>query len=107
MLDVLEHPRTSFQVSTSQFIVESGIPLPPRTYGRGRDYKYPFPHMQAGDSFEVPLASYTPRSGRSTLKKLQTSLANVARGYASRNNPSAKFAIRKTSDTTVRVWRIA
>jgi hypothetical protein len=103
MLSVLERPR-SVAANTYGFVVESGIPMPPRTYGFGFA-RYPFALMNVGDSFEVPLSS--SRSKRPSIAKLQSNLHNCAGGYAKAHNPAAKFSIRKTSDTTLRVWRIA
>jgi hypothetical protein len=109
MLSVLERaPATvTGDAATTTFIVERGIPLPPRSYTfAGREAKYPFAQMEIGDSFEVPISTY--RSKRHvTTALVAATLNNCARGYAKTHKPYAKFATRKIGESSVRVWRTA
>jgi len=94
--------------TVGEFQIERGVPVPPRKRGRGggRDPIYPFAQMRVGDSFEVYLTSQRFTRARPTISTLQSNLGNIARGYAKRHNPSARFTVRKVSDTAVRIWRV-
>lgn len=108
MATVLERPDTYAAPtarSFGEFTIERGIPVPPRQAGAGAGARYPFALMAVGDSFEVPLSAY--RSKAPTLNKLATTLSNCASGYAKRHNRNAKFAVRKTGEQTIRIWRTA
>ena len=78
--------------------IEKGVPLPKRPGGNGRttpnrfpSLRYPWKHMEVGDSFLV--------SGRTTRKVGST--ATWAGGRF-----GMKFAVRAVEDG-VRVWRVA
>lgn len=70
------------------YTIEKDIPLPEH---RGRPNKYPFPDMDVGDSFAVPLDEVS-------------SVRNAAYAWAFRHD--WKLAVRKT-DEGARCWRIA
>lgn len=58
---------------------------------KGQSFKYPFPAMKVGQSFEIP------------LKKITTVRNNSFR-YGRSNNK--KFTVRKLENGTYRCWRI-
>jgi hypothetical protein len=93
--------------NATQFIVQSNVPLPPRTYGTGAATKYPFAEMRVGDSFAVSLSDYAGRGKTPTTERIQTALSNSARNYAKMRDPRFKFATRKVDAATIRIWRIA
>lgn len=94
--------------SSTQFVIQSNIPLPPRTYGPGASAKYPFAAMRVGDSFAVSIADYNSRGKTpATVDRVQGTLMNCAYTYARSHDRRAKFSTRKISDTTVRIWRVA
>ena len=66
------------------FVIEKGVPIP-----KDRGVPQALRSLEVGDSFEVPLER-----------------AQYVRVYSARLKP-AKFTTRKTSPTTVRIWRIA
>jgi len=64
--------------------IEKGVPLPKR---------YPFEHMQVGDSFAIP-----PHIKRTTV--------GIAAMRFGREH-GMKFTIRTMPDRTLRCWRVA
>lgn len=103
MASVLERV---FAKPASEFTVERGISVPPRTFGgRGRPPRYPFAQLRVGDSFAVTRAQYG--KGAADANQMLSGVCNLARNYAKHHNPSAKFTTRKIDENTVRVWRIA
>ena len=67
----------------SHLPIDKGIPLPKR---------YPFEHMQVGDSFVIP-----PNTHRTTV-------SIAAKRFGDKHG--VKFATRKLPDGTLRCWRI-
>lgn len=109
MAAILERPSSftaSFGGASSRFVIESNVPVPPRAGGPGREPIYPFAHMRVGDSFEVSLREYGGRRN-ATVENIMTTLNNCSKGYAKRHNPKAQFTVRKTGDTSARIWRTA
>lgn len=76
----------------TKFVIESGVPVPPRASGAGES-KYPFNDMKVGDSFFAPACS-------------SQALSNATRAYKMTHAPGSKWTTRKEGDG-VRVWRIA
>lgn len=74
--------------------IEKNVPVT----GRRKATKYPWVHMEVGDSFKVPC-------GVGEVKKLHVSVSQSARNYSTKN-PGFKFTIRSEIDG-VRAWRIA
>ena len=73
--------------------VENNVPIPqPNT----KQSKYPWNKMEVGDCFIV--------KGKYSHKK-QVNIASTANGWAKRNNPNAKFTVRK-DEKGIRIWRI-
>lgn len=72
------------------FVIEKNIHMPPALYPPRRNgfSKYPFKDMVVGDSI------LTPKAGPVTAHKLAKKM-----GW--------EFQVRKISDTTVRIWRVA
>ena len=72
--------------------IQKDVPQP----AAKRQSKYPFADMNVGDSFKAP-------------KHLRQSITNCAKSWVKRNNPSARFLVRSSSEDegAVRVWRIA
>lgn len=87
--------------TTPSFLIERGIPVPPSQFVRTAIY--PFAEMRVGDSFEVSQSQYS--NGARSVTQIQTGLSALSRSYAKIHAPNAKFATRKTGDTTVRIWR--
>lgn len=77
------------------FVIESGVPVPKRQGGRTGS-KYPFAHLNPGESFLVP---------HGEDKQVGAGTVRSAAGAFSKRNPGAgKFIIRAV-DGGVRVWR--
>ena len=68
----------------SKLPIDKNVPLPAR---------FPFEHMQVGDSFAVPPDVERP------------SVTVAAMRYGRKHN--MKFTVRLTPDRTLRCWRIA
>ena len=78
----------------TSFIVEKGIPIPPRKCGTGRPALYPFAEMKVGDSFAIESA-----------RKRQGRMCAIASDYGKRHG--MRFTVRAIGDGMLRVWRIA
>lgn len=68
-----------------------GAAMPPP--GGGWRNKYPFPEMQVGDAFDLPI-------------DMRTKAASATGSY-SKHHPEYKFSIRKIDENTIRCWRVA
>lgn len=78
--------------------IEKNVPLPDVTMPTSR--KYPFPDMEAGDSFALPCAS---KDAAAVAQRCR----HAARAYITRNkHQPLKFSTRRTPEG-VRCWRIA
>lgn len=77
-----------------QFTIEADVPMPKRQGGRTGS-KYPFAHLNPGESFLVPHGE--KEVGVGTIR-------SAAGAYNKRNPGSGKFAIRAV-EGGVRVWR--
>lgn len=74
----------SEHMSNGGFVVEQRIPIPPRNDAK----KYPFDHMNVGDSFGFPEA-------------------DRMRIYASaKKRVGEKYSIRKVDNNSCRIWRV-
>ncbi len=84
-----------------KFIIEKGIPVPPEEtlgkYSRVKQESYPFGEMEVGDSFII-----ADVYSRDAMQKK----GNAARNWSNNGGHNAKFALRKTEDNKVRIWRI-
>ena len=72
--------------SLASYVVEDGVPVPPKRYTRKS--KYPFVNMKAGQSVMIPGKTYAAVMG--LLRK--------------HKNDGKKFVVRK-SDGGMRIWR--
>lgn len=66
--------------------IDKNIPIP-----KTLETLYPFATMSVGDSFEAPISK-------------RSSLSTIATNYKCKKNKM--FLIKKTSNDTVRVWRL-
>lgn len=81
--------------------IEKDVPTPPFTGGAPR--KYPFPDMEVGDSFTIPLSGTVGRRGMDTVA---SKVRCAACGFARRSG--WKFTVRtERADGVVRCWRTA
>jgi hypothetical protein len=80
--------------------IEKNVPAPSQQTGRPR--KYPFPSMEVGDSFAIPLQGImTPRGDKATAQ-----VTSAAVFYARMHG--MKFSIRTDNENNVvRCWRVA
>ena len=78
------------------FILEKGVPIS-RPKSSKEQKKYPFKEMQVGDSF------LTEKYSAKAMRKINT----AAYHYRDKHTePKPKFAIRKTEDGMMRIWRV-
>ncbi|MET3414792.1 hypothetical protein [Methylobacterium sp. 1030] len=73
----------------SDYVIETGIPIPPRAYNYGDKKKYPLGELEINQSFFVPGLS----------ENIRSAVANYAK-----NHPGKTFTSR-FMDGGVRVWR--
>ena len=76
--------------------IEKDVPIPERHTGRG-NRQFPFPEMQVGDSFFVPLDGRIPSN-------VQQSIAGAGR----QNRTMSRFTSRQVTENGVqgvRCWR--
>lgn len=81
------------QEASSEYFyeVKKGIPVEKPAGGRSARM-YPFPIMEVGDSFDVPIDQRVNVATKASKQK---------RKYG------REFTVKKINETTVRVWRIA
>ena len=80
--------------------IEKGIPFPRPTGGAPR--KYPFPDMEVGDSFAVPMEGVMGNKGMDiAADRVRCAACNYARPNG------VKFIVRTIrEDGVVRCWRV-
>lgn len=81
------------------FMIQKDIPISGTYRSLGPHMRYPFSEMSAGESFEI-------KTNANDVKKTVSRLSAAAVSYAKSRNNASKFAVRRTSKDTVRVWRI-
>lgn len=81
------------------FIINKNIPVSGTYRSLGPHLRYPFDKMLAGESFEVKVS-------KTDARKRVSNLSSACASYIKRNNKAAKFTVRRTSETTIRCWRI-
>lgn len=75
--------------------------LPPPIPSNGRPFKYPFPIMNVGDSFAVPLTGVIRKSEDVATDRLRCAAMSYARKHG------CKFTVRLDRENGVaRCWRI-
>ena len=82
------------------FQIETGVPVPKRTAGRTGS-KYPFGHLEVGQSFLVPASD---EDTEATIAKKVGTLRSAIGAFNKRNPGHGKFAVRPVAEG-VRVWR--
>ena len=80
------------------YIIQKNIPIL-GVRSMGTTLRYPFHEMAAGESFEI-------KSNPKETRKMVSRVSSACTAYVKRNNKAAKFTVRRTSDSTLRVWRI-
>ena len=81
------------------FIIQKLIPISGTYRSLGPSIRYPFAEMAAGDSFEIKV-------NKTEIKAKVSRMSSACVSYCKRANQSAKFTVRRTTDESVRVWRI-
>ena len=87
--------------------IEKGIKMPKVVYNNGRKAgvsKYPFDSLKKGDSFVVAVAK---KGNGLNANKLRVRVAVACNVAKKKGGGDKKYALRKVSDTEVRVWRTA
>ena len=88
-------------MNTTQFPIESGVPVAPHAGRRLAAIQYPFAALEVGQSFFIPADQLEER--RTTARIVNRRLF----AFLKKNpNKQLKFATRAV-DGGVRVWRIA
>lgn len=82
--------------------IEIDKDVPPPIPSNGRPFKYPFPIMEVGDSFTVPLGDKINTKGENmTVYRLRGSAIRYARTHG------GKFTVRTDREAGVaRCWRV-
>jgi hypothetical protein len=81
------------------YVIEKGIPIPPKQAGRPPQNKYPFKKMKVGHSFAVPV------NGQG-YQKVQSAVSGNASNITKKTG--AKFSTRFDKEAkAVRIWRVA
>lgn len=101
VLPVLAQPvKRYIKVESGEvFMIQKDIPISSTYRSLGPHLRYPFAEMAAGESFEI-------KTNVNDLKKTVARLSAATVSYTKSRNTGAKFAVRRTSKDTVRVWRI-
>lgn len=91
--------RTIRVESGEVFTLQKNVPVSGTFRALGASLRYPFKDMATGESFEV-------KSTKTDARRVVSNLSSACASYVKRNNNAAKFTVRRTSETTVRCWRI-
>lgn len=81
------------------FVIQKSIPISGTFRSLGAHLRYPFDKMMAGESFEVKVS-------KTDARRRVSNLSSACSSFVKRSNKAAKFTVRRTSETTIRVWRI-
>jgi hypothetical protein len=82
-----------------EFVLERDIPIVGMFRSVGSNFRYPFKDMFVGESFEVTI-------NESNARRVVCNISSACSYFIKRNNSTSKFTVRRTSETTVRCWRI-
>lgn len=93
-----EESRSVRVESGDVFIIQKNIPVSGVHRALGPSFRYPFDKMMPGESFEL-------KSTKTDIRKAVSRTSSAAASFVKRSNKAARFAVRRTSDTTLRVWR--
>jgi hypothetical protein len=90
----------SVRVETGEvFIIQKNVPVSGVYRSLGPSIRYPFHEMLPGDSFEM-------KTNKNEMRRVISRTSSACVSYCRRINNAAKFTVRRTSDETVRVWRL-
>lgn len=81
------------------FLLQKNIPVTASLRSIGPHLRYPFAEMMPGESFEVKV-------NKNDIRRSVSRTSSACTSYVRRSNKAAKFTVRRTSDTSIRVWRI-
>lgn len=81
------------------FIIQKSIPVTSAFRSLGPSLRYPFSEMLPGESFEMKVT-------KNDLRRMVSRISSACISYAKKNNKAAKFTVRRTSDETLRCWRL-
>lgn len=95
---VIEH-RSFTTESGEVFRIQRHIPISGTYRSLGPHLRYPFGEMEVGESFEVKVNA-------KDIKKRVSNLSSACSSYVKSRNNASKFTVRRTSNDSVRVWRI-
>lgn len=90
--------RTVRVESGDVFVIQKNVPVV-GVRSIGASLRYPFSQMAAGESFEIKVT-------KTDVRKAVSRTSSACASYVKKNNKGAKFAVRKTANDTIRVWRI-
>lgn len=96
-------PPTEGTADDGGFVIEQGVPLPPRrTVTRKR---YPFATMQHGDSFEVVVPrKRIEQFGFEEAYARTRSALSAAVAWHGKRRPNMRFITRRVTEDTIRCW---
>jgi len=81
------------------FMIQKNIPVSGTFRSLGAHLRYPFDKMLPGESFEVKVT-------KTDARRRVANLSSACASFVKRSNRAAKFTVRRTNETTIRVWRI-
>jgi hypothetical protein len=81
------------------FRIQKHIPIAGTYRSLGPHLRYPFAEMEIGESFEIKVNT-------KEIKKKVSNLSSACASYVKSKNNAAKFTVRRTSNDSIRVWRI-
>ena len=81
------------------FRIQRHIPIAGTYRSLGPHLRYPFAEMEIGESFEIKVNT-------KEIKKKVSNLSSACASYVKSRNNAAKFTVRRTSNDSIRVWRI-
>lgn len=95
-----ELEKRSIRVESGEvFILQKNVPVIGTYRALGPHLRYPFSEMQIGESFEI-------KTTKADARRRVSNLSAACASYVKSRNKAAKFTVRRTSETSVRVWRI-
>ena len=96
-----EVEKRSVRVETGDvFMLEKFIPITSIYRRMGPNMRYPFSEMKPGESFELTVPS------KDELKRKVCNISSAVSAFVRTRNSSAKFSVRRTGDSSLRVWRL-
>ena len=81
------------------FVIQKNIPVSGVYRALGPSLRYPFDNMLPGESFEI-------KASKTDMRKMVSRASSAATSFVKRSNKAARFTVRRTGETTIRVWRL-